>query len=85
MGRGEEGTEGKLQGKEGRDMHGTAQIYQLLMCNTMAHHAFFLLLYLHTDTSFLQKKSMGSKIKNKRWNKNNVNMLKIETWNRKGL
>lgn len=42
-----------------------------------------LLLYLHNDTSFLQKKSMGSKIENKRWNKNNVNMWKIETRNTK--
>lgn len=27
------------EGKVGRDMHGTTQVYQLLMCNTMAHHA----------------------------------------------
>lgn len=32
-------TEGNLQWKEGCNMHGTAQVYQLLMCNTMAHHA----------------------------------------------
>ncbi len=34
------GTKGKLQGKIGCDMHGTAPVYQFLMCNTMAHHAF---------------------------------------------
>lgn len=38
-GRGGGRTEGKQQGKVGRNMHGT-QLYQLLMCNTMAHHAF---------------------------------------------
>lgn len=34
-----ENTEGKLQGREGCDMHGTTQVHQHLMCNTMAHHA----------------------------------------------
>lgn len=52
-------------------MHGTA-----LSAFDVQHNGtpcFSASIYLHTDTSFLQKKSMGSKIKN-RWNKNNVNM-----------
>lgn len=44
-------------------MHGTAQVHQYLMCDT--EHT-MCLLYLKTDTLFLQKESMEAEIKNKR-------------------
>lgn len=51
-------------------------------CAKPRHTMLFMLLYLWTDTLLLQKKSMGSKIKNRIWN--NV-YKKTETWNRRDL
>lgn len=45
------------------DMH----IISALDVQHQQHTMLFLHLYLHTDTLFLHKKSMGSKIKNKRY------------------
>lgn len=78
------GTEGKLQGKIGCDMQGTAKVYLAFDVQHNGTPCFSISIPEHWH--FISAKEIhGKQNQEQKMEENNVNMLKIQTWNRKDL